>query len=552
MPSLKEITSSDKFKSLSAEAKAIVIDKVAKDDEAFGKLSEKAQAIVRSKLIGEEVKDESPASYESKPTLASEAGKVAMQGASGLLLDIPKIGDKPIAELFAGHPGSSIDLGMRIRDAVESKDLSKIKQDTLNSKYGFPVPPEPETGVGKVLGIAANLAGNYVSGGAIEKSLRQSFNLKYPKPEQVEEAMKTVENNVKQMVEQNRASFSEAKDRANTTKLFRDIQNNDRISKLELGKRLLADKKAVDVQDRLALKASKELGAKFGLEYEAKAAGKTVSLDDVQEGLGNVLKRSGIIDEAGEKIPGMNISPAQQKVYKMYEAIKSGADKGEMILDDIKIGENRTLPLDKFDRSLKQILVRGKQYGQGDHILTDLRYEFSDKIAELREVGKKFAQDFKARNAIFDTFKPFGKRGETDVKAGIGLFENLAAEDPAQVFPQNRRMMEFLKKYGGEDPSEPIRKLGGEIKGIKLGSAEEDMKTMFSLDEMASKISRSEQDAISRAMDMKDRMGKLLEVSVKKRDIAEKIKKTAIYAGTALGAASLGATATGLVKKVID
>lgn len=499
---------------------------------------------VREKSQDTSVKKES-VSESTKPTITSEAKKIGGQFLSGLAMDIPNIGKKPISEVLAGQPGSNFEVGMKITDAIISRDASKLNQPTLNSKFGFPVPPEPETNVGKILGLGANLAGQAITGRIIANAMRTSLNLKLPKSSNIEDAIRQVETNTKNLVETNQATLSREADRMKTTKLFRDIKNNETLSAYEVEKRVLADKQAIKVQDRLALKASKELGNKFGEEYQAAANGKYITLDDYQESLEGVLRKYGIIDDAGEANPNANLSTSQQKVLNLYNDLKSKRPNDVIQFDVEK------MPLTELDRNLKSVLVRGKQYGSGDHILTDLRYEFSDKVADLRKIGSKYAQDFKDRNAVFDVFKPFGRRGEADVKSGISLFENLASEDPSKVYPQNQRMMEFISKYAGEDPSAPVKAVGGKIKSLKLSSAEDDLRSKFSFDELESRITNSTMRAMERAEDMKVRLSQLKETAIQKEAKDALKKKIAVYAGSAAAGTVAGAGAVDAVKKFV-
>jgi len=507
---------------------------------------------VREKSQDAEVKKES---VSDKPSLGSEAAKVAGQFASGLAMDLPNIGNKPIAELVAGYPGSNAEIGMEMGKNLKDRILSGStagalsfdvpEQETMNSKFGFPVPPQPETKVGKILGIGANIAGQAITGKVAFNRLRPSSNLKLPKPEQVDQAIRQVDENIGNLVKSNSEAISREAERIKTTKLFRDIKVNDEIGQLELQKRTLADQQAVRVQSRIAVKASQELGKKFGSEYESAMNGKYVTLDDYQEALGNVLKKYGIIDETGAIDPNINLSPSQKKVLNLYNAVL------EKRPNDVVQFDVEKMPLAEVDKNLKSVLIRGKQYGSGDHILTDLRYEFSDKVAELRKIGSKFAQDFKDRNAVFDTFKPFGRRGEADVKTAIGVIENLASENPASVYPQNQRMMDFLKKYAGEDPSHPVKEVGKKIVGIKKSTANDDLQAMYSFDEMASRIKASEAQALTRAEQMKAGLGELFErAKIKEASDAAK-KSVAKYVGLSAAGAAIGTFGTGLLRKVL-
>ena len=120
---------------------------------------------------------------QEKPSVGGEALKVAGQFGSGLLFDLPNIGAKPISELIGGQPLASMEKGVLLagkgrevldrfmKGGLPTAAQTPVEQETLNSKYGFPVVPQPETGVGKVLGLGANIAGQAVAGKALTSAM---------------------------------------------------------------------------------------------------------------------------------------------------------------------------------------------------------------------------------------------------------------------------------------------------------------------------------------------------------------------------------------------
>ena len=495
-------------------------------------------------------------SHSKKPTLSSEAGKVAGQFATGLSQDLLDVGNKPISELTSGSVGSNMELGAlmtsnlpdRIKSFAMAGALSADipQQETMHSKFGFPVPPQPETKVGKILGLGARITGQAITGKLLYNSMKPSSNLKLPKSSQVEQAISKVDENVGELIKDNAATISREADRAKTSKLFRDIQVNDELGNLELQKRNLSDQQAIKVQNKLAIKASSELNKNYAEKYKPAIKGKFISYDDYKSGLEEVLTENGIIDSQGNEIPGIKISKSDKSVLNLYKDAV-GNKPNELIRDSLTnniIGEkdiNPRIPLDELDSKLESILIKGRQYGSGDHVLTDIRHKFTGYVAEIKEIGKEFAPDYQQRNAVFDKFKPnftrIGyRRGDADVSSGIGVLENLSDENPAKVFPQNQRMMDFLQTYGGEDPSHPVKKVSLKIKGLKTSAADTDMRSMFSMDEMASKIKNSETQAIERAKQMKANLGGLLERVKAKEATLSRNKRIALEIAGITGA----------------
>ena len=468
---------------------------------------------------------------KSQPTFGSESAKIAGQFASGLALDIPNIGNKPISELIGGTPLSYAELGKKIMedwrglpDRVKSFALagaSSLKfpeQATLHSEFGFPVPPQPETGIGKILGVGANLVGQALVGNKIQKSLTRpaSYNLKYPSSSQIEKAIKQMDENVGKMHTENENILSTERARTETSKLFRNIKNNEDISSLEVQRRTVADQQAIRVQKELGGRASKKLGEAFFEEYSEAGKDQYVTHDNYREGLESVLQKSGVVDEAGELIDGgVDPNSPTGKILKLYQDAKNKYSNDVYSLNSDGKMIKPSMPLLELDKNLKSVLIQGKQYGSADRVMTDLRYEFSQKVAPLRKIGKKYASDFQLRNSVFDNFNIYNRmgfrRGTGNERTGIGVLENISHENPASVYPQNKRMMEFLRKYAGEDPSEPLKNIRARITSIKTGAENEDLQSKFRFDEMESRIKTSEAVALQRAEQVKADMLKLMD-----------------------------------------
>ena len=266
----------------------------------------------------------------------------------------------------------------------------------------------------------------------------------------------------------------------------------------------------------------------------------TIPKEDYAITLKSYLENRGVIDGNGELYPGVNLNTPEGAVYGLYK--KHVTPEGVI---DFGVPE---IPLIQLDKEIKGIL---RKFKSGDHALTDLRMEFSPYLKKGNVVRAKYVQDYKARNAIFDTFKTFGRRGPEDVKTGIGVFENLANEDPSKIFPQNRRMMDFLKKWAGEDPSAPVVSLGKEIKGINESVAQTSFKHKVDLgtlvEKMNAKKAKDAIDAATRKMELAEvekRVSTLKELQsakeAKVESIKGKLKTGASLVGAGLVAKKIG------------
>lgn len=497
------------------------------------------------------------------PSLKSESLKVGLQFASGLSQGAIDPGIKPFAETVAGIPGSSAELGSlmlsdmpnRIKNAALSgPNAFKIpEQETLHERTGFPVLPQPETGLGKALGLAANIAGN-VAGFSVVASALKIKPLKLPSSAQVEDSIVKLESNIGEMTAGNNNIIKVGKSRATSDNILRNTAKAEQLEALELQKRTLADKAAVKIQTKEAMKASKKLGDEFGVEYEEAAAGKKILIDDYQAGLEETLMEAGILDDAGKLIQNVPISPSERKVLDLYGQVKTRKG-GKVIHLDADVQEMDLITLDK---NLKTVLVNNKQFGPGDHILSILRQKFSETVSGLRDVGRKFGQDFRDRNAVFAVFKPFSRKGTADVKQGIGVLENLASENPANVFPQNERIMSFMKKFTGSDPSDEVKSVGATIRNVNSQANLANTKATMTQAELNARLTAETGRNIQKGKEVKANLLNLKEIAVEReianlersrriKDVSDTAKRvagrvagTAATAGAVFAGAKLG------------
>lgn len=389
----------------------------------------------------------------------------------------------------------------------------------------------------------------------MEFSLPKMLGPKAPKASQLDESLAIIKNQQTSIDDALKFKTSLVDDyvasekaRTSASELLAKSEASQKVAKLSEKKRLIADEQAIRTQDELALQASNKLNEAFGADYEAALGGETIPKEDYASKLKSYLENRGVIDGNGELYPGINPNSPEVAVYGLYK--KHVTPEGVI---DFGVTE---LPLKQLDQEIKGVM---KSHKSGDHALTDLRMEFAPYLKKGNVVRAKYVQDYKARNAIFDTFKPFSRRGPEDVKTGIGIFENLAHEDPSKIFPQNRRMMDFLKKWVGEDPSSSVVSLGQEIKGINESLAQTSFKNKVDLatlvEQMKAKKAKDSIDAATGKMalnEVEKRVSSLKDLTSAKESVIGKRKKVALIGSGMVGSAALGAGVTRLIGSSID
>jgi len=147
--SLSELTSNADFQKLSPEARAIVIDKIAAQDEGFTKLSPDAQKIVRQKLSGAPAAAPMggvPTPGKAEP-LAPAMWDSAKKGFAGFLSTPGLMGDMLMA------PAKAVQhVGSLVSDTIPEPDYlasTKVWQNTMGDALGVKNLPVPKNEYGK-------------------------------------------------------------------------------------------------------------------------------------------------------------------------------------------------------------------------------------------------------------------------------------------------------------------------------------------------------------------------------------------------------------------
>lgn len=151
MASLSELTSNADFQKLSPEARAIVIDKIAAQDEGFTKLSPDAQKIVRQKLTGGVTATTQSTGGVPEPgkaePLAPALWDSAKKGLAGALALPGLAGDMLLAPAKAvQHVGSLVSDSIPAPDYLAS---TKVWQNTMGDALGVKNLPVPKNEYGK-------------------------------------------------------------------------------------------------------------------------------------------------------------------------------------------------------------------------------------------------------------------------------------------------------------------------------------------------------------------------------------------------------------------
>lgn len=484
----------------------------------------------------------------------SEAGRVALKGVAGATGGLSEIGLKPIGELVGGESLKNLGLGVllskNLKDRIkafsvsggfDSSIMKDTERKTLNSEFGFPVPPQPETGIGKILGIGAEVIGGLRTGKNLETAvLKHGFN-KLPSSAKIDSAIEAIDSNVKTNIAINESKLAEATTRtAFEEKMINKIRDERVISDLNNEMSEVAYSQAERVHGKpgeigLAVIARKNLNKAYWKDAEP-FFNKEVPIDDVIEGVQTKLQNHGIIDGRGEIVPGAEMSKEHGKLLIFYNKVNKRDPNGIVSYDlkKIKIGV--------LKKTLESELGRG--HGS-ENLVSEIVQGVGEYVKELKEVNMKYVTDYQASNGVYDKFNVFTKigwrRGDVSLNNGAKFFENLASEDPSKINRDFVKEIDFLKKYSGEDPSEPVRGLSNEILNVKKSALDRQFKAMNSLDEMGAKISKNAERSLKNGQEMIGNLKSIGEFVKNKEAFKARIKNTAVGAAKlAVGGSAVG------------
>lgn len=204
---------------------------------------------------------------------------------------------------------------------------------------------------------------------------------------------------------------------------------------------------------------AKKLSGEYGSKYESLMEGKKVNIGDYYDTLKKVYVESDLQNK------DTALSGAEKAISGLMD--KVGAD-----LENY--GRDYKVNLSEIDRSMKDILraTVGKNYGPGEHILTNFRSNIIDLMGEtagdLRVLNSEFAPRLQMKNELFKVLKPFSRGGEFDTQSGVNFFKGAALGNLPQKNPGKALLLnEFLKQSGiPQEAIDSVMQSGQKIVGL--------------------------------------------------------------------------------------
>lgn len=544
---------------------------------------------VKSNIIPiDELPDDSAATEPEAngPTVGSEALKIAGRGLAGASQGILDIGETSPVEAIGGIPASYMEKGSKLvsQDQIKSAiqkfvmsgstglvdAINNAPVESINSKLGLsPLLPQPETVVGRALGMAANIAGSALTGGRAfgitPRSVKQAVksgttlgmeskltkaNVRLPSSLEIEQAIKGVVDSNAELVNKNLVSKTELYDSLDVNQLNYKIRDSANIQKLEEIKNNLSFDAAEEISGTpggnigLGLKASKNLNEKYWQEVKPYYNAEKY-VEDLRGNIESTLQNHGVMDAAGKLVEGAEISRDHSKLLKLYEKMAPEVKEGVVDLGadlrKIKVGEFRTM--------LEETLGKGDG---ANNLAVDVFQEAGKDVKGLKAITASYAPKYQIRNAVFDKFNIFNRigwrRGEASRNSGASAIDNVANIDPSKINLDNVKMFDFIKEYTGKDPSSSVKSISGGIKKIMEESSARDIKSKIMKQDMARNIFKSEQSSFIKSKEMIDTLQRL--------KISAKIKETKTAAlqraATVAGSTIAGGLAGGIGSKLFS
>lgn len=484
----------------------------------------------------------------SKEEAMSEAGAVGLKALSGATEGLTEVGLKPVSEAVAGQVGLQVETGVKLGKLIRENYKTMIKGlainpmteigkrinevsgslETLNSKYGIPVPPQPETGIGKILGMGAQAIGGASTAKNFENMVKSGkFKIK---SENITDAKAGIESNLKTNIAMTDEQLAIAKGRSKFEEdMIHGINDKIKISTLENELSDVSYRQSEAIHGNpdeigLGLKASKNLNKAYWKRAEP-YFNQEIHMDDAIDSVKSYLQKTGVVDVDGRPIPNIEIHQDQAKALKLYKELKPFDDVGEVQFNPkkIKVGD------------LKKQMdgVFGKGYG-AENIKNEIFQSVTSYVKGLKEVNKEFVTDYQARNGVFDKFNIFNRigwrKGDVGLNSGSEVLKNVANENPAAINRDNLKLMDFIKKYTGEDPSLPVKKVSGDIVGVKNNAMARQTKSMYEISALETKIRNNQARSMQNAQRMISSLNEI-EAIVKRQEGIKAAIKGAVIGG---------------------
>lgn len=311
---------------------------------------------------------------EVKPRLRDDVGAIAAQFGSGLLMDVPNIGAKPISEVVGGTPLNYMDRMSRL--AQNPKDAfqrflvagpgagisSPVEQPTLNSEFGVPVVPQPRSRLGQVLGLGANLAGQAITGKVVSGAMT-------PK-----------------------------------VRMGPSIPSADEVSSAINKTKSVAGEKAIYTSDKAISRfreSSNALSAKFGKALKDEGfLDSTISREKATSFFNKIKDKSGISSKSPE------VMSPKEKAFLSYvdEATKNPEISGNDIYEKFKS-------------------ISGQR---GTRLWSAFNDALGEEFSNLKKVRSSFAPEIQSKKVAEKILNPYGTQGGSDLRRSYSFFKKAA------------------------------------------------------------------------------------------------------------------------------
>lgn len=541
---------------------------ISEEEEFEFRLRAEQEADASSSSVSESVSvEETPMKLlpSSMEETISEAKAIKNKALAGVTMGLSEVGLKTESEAIAGEVGKNARLGSlltkNIKDRIKAFSMSgminpetyAVEDDvTLHEKYGIPVPPQPETGIGKILGLGAEVVGGLAVSGLTEKRINTPKLKKLPSVEKIDDAMTAVESNIKTRLAQRETELKEATTRTSFQETLENINDSKEISRLsnDMADTAYAQAEAVHGKPGdigLGVKASKNLNKAYWKDAEP-YFNKQVAVEDVAEGVRTSLQRAGILDGKGDLIPGADISPQHAKALKFYDSLGSKDPEGVV---DFGVKNVKKMKVGDLKKNLETSF--GKGHGS-DTLVNEVFQNVGEYVDELKKVNMKYVTDYQARNAVYDKFNIFNRmgwrRGDVSLNGSAKLLENLASKDPASVNRDSIKLMDFLKRYTGEDPSMPVKGVSKSIQNVELMAEERKFRNMNNLDRMAQKIVDDANKSKANASMINQNLSSMREYVANKEGFIKRIKDAGIGLVKIGVGSQIAKTGIGVIQKL--
>lgn len=166
---------------------------------------------------------------------------------------------------------------------------------------------------------------------------------------------------------------------------------------------------------------SKNLSDNFGDEYKTLIKGKTINRTDYLKSLDNLAQEQGLYN-----IEEHALSTQQRKIKNYIDDVRNSSIKQpEQTLQQALEGKPATvlpdeIPLEQIDDEMKGILAKsyGKQFGYGEHILSDFRGIVGDvmsgRVPQLGVMKARYAPDLGFKKQMFKIFDPYNPANSSE------------------------------------------------------------------------------------------------------------------------------------------